>query len=66
MLTNRVISNRIHTVTMAEVAVSMSNARSGNCRSRKGAAAEGFSSAKRQILGLRRICAELSSERVER
>ena len=50
---------------MAEVAVFISTIRLGNCRKRKGTTAEDFAGAKRQFLGPRRICAELSSERME-
>lgn len=64
-MTNGHLWSKIHTITMAEVAVFISTLRFGNCRRRKGATAEVFAGAKRQILGLRRICAELSSERVE-
>ena len=64
-LTNGDIWTKIHTITMAEVAVLMSNVRFGNCRRRKGCTAEEFVGAKRRILGLRRICAGLSSERME-
>ena len=42
--------------------MSKSNARFGNCRRRKGATAEETSGAKRLFLGLRKICAELSSK----
>ena len=64
-MTNGTLWSKIHTITMAEVAVFISTIRFGNCRSRKGATAEDFAGAKRQILGLRRICVELSSERME-
>ena len=64
-LTNSCLWNKIHTITMAEVAVLISTFRFGNCRKRKGTTAEVFAGAKRQILGPHRICAELSSERME-
>ena len=64
-LTNLHIWSKIHTITMAEVAVLMSNARFGNCRCGKGFTAEGCVCANGRILGLHRICAELSPEKVE-
>ena len=54
-------------ITMAEVAVFISTVLVlANCRGRKGETAEGCIDAKRCILGLRKICAELPSVWMER
>ncbi len=45
--------------------MSISTHRFGKCRGRKGAIAEGSDAAGRAFLGLRRICAGLSPNRVE-
>ena len=60
MLTNSGVWTKIHSITMAEVAARISILRFGNCRKGKGHTAEGVAGAKRQSLGLRRICAGLS------